>query len=220
MKLAKAVESAWLCIYMNNSWKKLILTVALFVALAGAAWAETRLATVDLSKVFTDYWKTKQATQALEQRKADLVKELDGLNDDKKKLLEQYQKLNAEANDQAVSAEERERRKKATESKLKDLKESDENIKQFTVRSDSDLKSMFQRMRKSVLEEITDTVNAKAKAAGYSLVVDTAAETINGTRVFLYSNGENDLTAIVLDQLNAGAPADMLKPAAKPADSK
>ena len=198
---------------MKYSWKQLILTVALVMTLAGAASAQTRIATVDLSKVFTDYWKTKQATLALEERKADLIKELEGFNAEKKKLLEQYQKLNAEANDQAVSAEEREQRKKATEAKLKELKESDESIKQFTARSDTDLKSQFQRMRNNVLTEIKETVNAKAKAGGYSLVIDTAAETINGTRVFLYSNGESDLTKDVLEQLNAAAPPELLKPA-------
>ncbi len=202
---------------MKNSWKKLILTFSLLVALAGVASAQTRIASVDLSKVFTDYWKTKQATLALEERKADLIKELESLNEDKKKLLEQYQRLNAEANDQAVSPEEREKRKKATEAKLRELKDSDESIKQFTARSDTDLKSQFQRMRNNVLGEIKETVNAKAKAGGYSLVLDSAAETINGTRVFLYSNGENDLTTVVLEQLNAAAPAEILKPAAKPA---
>jgi len=205
---------------MKNSWKRLILTGVLVTALGGVASAQTRIASVDLSKVFADYWKTKQATLALEERKADLIKELDSLNDDKKKLLKQYQELNAEANDQAVSPEEREKRKKATEAKLKDLKDSDESIKQFTVRSDTDLKSQFQRMRNNVLGEIKETVNAKAKAGGYSLVLDSAAETINGTRVFLYSNGENDLTTAVLEQLNATAPPDFNKPPAKPVDGK
>lgn len=205
---------------MMNSWKRLIFTVTLTVALAGAASAQTRIASVDLSKVFADYWKTKQATLALEERKADLIKELDSLNKDKKDLLAQYQKLNSEANDQAVSPEEREKRKKAAEAKLKDLKDSDESIKQFTVRSDTDLKSQFQRMRNNVLGEIKETVNAKAKAGGYSLVLDSAAETINGTRVFLYSNGENDLTTTVLDQLNAAAPPEFSKPAAKPPATK
>ena len=205
---------------MKNSCKKFILTVTLFAALAGAAAAQTRIASVDLSKVFTDYWKTKQATLALEERKADLIKELESFNDEKKKLLEQYQKLNAEANDQAVSTEERDKRKKATEAKLKELKDSDESIKQFTARSDTDLKSQFQRMRNNVLGEIKETVNAKAKAGSYSLVLDSAAETINGTRVFLYSNGENDLTAAVLEQLNAAAPPELAKPAGKPADAK
>jgi outer membrane protein len=205
---------------MMNSWKKLVFIVTLTAALACAASAQTRIASVDLSKVFSDYWKTKQATLALEERKADLIKELDSLNEDKKKLLKKYQELNADANDQAVAPEEREKRKKAAESKLKDLKDSDESIKQFTVRSDTDLKSQFQRMRNNVLGEIKETVNAKAKAGGYSLVLDSAAETINGTRVFLYSNGENDLTSAVLEQLNAAAPPEFNKPAAKPADPK
>jgi outer membrane protein len=205
---------------MKNSSKKLILTVTLLAMLAGAASAQTRIATVDLSKIFTDYWKTKQATQALEERKSDLVKELEGFKDEQKKLMEQYQKLNAEANDQAVSTEERDKRKKATEAKLKELRESDESIKQFTARSDTDLKEQFKRMRTKVLDDIKETVNAKAKAGGYSLVLDTAAETINGTRVFLYTNGENDLTSVVLEQLNAAAPAEIIKPAAKPADGK
>jgi outer membrane protein len=205
---------------MNKSWKKLLLIGTLFTGLAATASAQTRIATVDLSRLFADYWKTKQATMALEERKADLIKELESFNGDKKKLMEQYQKLNAEANDQAVSTEERDKRKKAAEAKLKELKENDESIKQFTVRSDTDLKDQFKRMRNRVLEDIKENVSAKAKAGGYSMVVDTAAETINGTRVFLYTNGENDLTTVVLEQLNAAAPADLLKPAAKPVDNK
>jgi Skp family chaperone for outer membrane proteins len=203
---------------MNDSFKKLIFGFTLLAALSVAAQSQSRIATVDLATVFRDYWKTKQASQALEESKAEMLKELEGFNAEKKKLIEQYQKLNADANDQAVSAEEREKRKKAAEAKLKEVKESDDNIKQFTGRSDEELKSKFQRMRKNVLTEISDTVSAKAKGSGYTMVVDSNAESIAGTRVILYTNGENDLTATVLDQLNAGAPAEAAKPAAKPAD--
>jgi hypothetical protein len=61
-------------------------------------------------------------------------------------------------------------------------------------------------------------VNAKAKAANLSLVMDTAAETLNSTPVFLYTNNENDITDSVLQQLNATAPADALKADDKPAE--
>jgi Skp family chaperone for outer membrane proteins len=54
-------------------------------------------------------------------------------------------------------------------------------------------------------------VNSKAKAAGYSLVIDTAAETINSTPVFLFSNNDTDITDAVLQQLNSTAPAEPLK---------
>ena len=62
-------------------------------------------------------------------------------------------------------------------------------------------------MRDSILAEIQDEVKKKAKAAGYTLVVDTAAETINRTPVMVYTSGENDITEEVLTVLNATAPA-------------
>ena len=68
-------------------------------------------------------------------------------------------------------------------------------------------------MRENILTEIRNTVNAKAKAGGYALVMDTAAESVNNTPVILFTNGENDLTDAVLSQLNAGAPLETPKPA-------
>jgi len=56
-------------------------------------------------------------------------------------------------------------------------------------------------------------VTTKAKAGGYTLVFDTAAETVNGTMTIVYTSGDNDLTDAVLSQLNAGAPIDVTKSA-------
>ena len=73
------------------------------------------------------------------------------------------------------------------------------------------------RMRDNILVEIKAAVTVKAKAAGYSLVIDAAAETANATTAVVYSSGENDLTDAVLKQLNAGAPIDLTKPVASTA---
>jgi hypothetical protein len=48
------------------------------------------------------------------------------------------------------------------------------------------------------------------------MVLDTAAETINKTPVFLYTTGENDITDAVLLQLNSNAPAELPKTEEKP----
>ena len=68
-------------------------------------------------------------------------------------------------------------------------------------------------MRENILGEIKVAVNTKAKLAGYALVLDSAAETVNGTLSVVYNNGENDMTETILAQLNAGAPIDVTKPA-------
>ena len=61
-------------------------------------------------------------------------------------------------------------------------------------------------MREKILGAIRDIINAKAKATGYSLVIDVAAESVNQTPVVMYNNGDNDITGAVLKELNASAP--------------
>ena len=183
-----------------------ILTVSLLVFLGVPALAQTKIGTVDLRKLFDGYWKKKQAQVALDDRKAQLDKDDKGMRDDLKKGGDEYQKLLEQANDQAISADERDRRKSATADKLKQLQESKNAIDQFERQAQVTLSEQSQRMRENILTEIKAAVSTQARTAGYSLVIVAAAETANATTAVIYSSGENDLTAAVLKQLNAGAP--------------
>lgn len=193
----------------------MILAAVLAGVLTGSAWAQTRIATVDLRKLFDGYWKTKQADAALKERAADLDKEYKGLREDYQKSKEEYQKLLAGANDQAVAAEERDKRKQAAEAKLKNIKETEETVVQFERQARTTLDEQKRRMRDNIVNEIRTVVNAKAKSAGFALVVDTTAESITGTPVVIFTSGENNLTEDVLSQLNAGAPVETTKPTEK-----
>ena len=203
---------------MKKLFRRMFLAALLAGVLSVPAWAQSRIATVDLRKLFDGYWKTKQADAALKDRAADLDKEYKGLSEDYQKLKEDYQKLLADANDQAVSAEERDKRKRLADSKLKSIKETEDTVLQFQRQARTTLDEQRRRMRDNILTEIRTVVNAKAKSAGFSLVVDTAAESANGTPVVLFTNGENELTEGVLSQLNAGAPVELPKPADKKQD--
>ena len=198
----------------------MLLAALLAGVLTGSAWAQTRIATVDLRKLFDGYWKTKQADGALKERVADLEKEDKGLREDLKRITAEYQKLLADANDQAVSAEERDKRKLAAEAKLKNIKETEDAVVQFGRQARTTLDEQKRRMRDNILTEIRTVVNARSKSAGFALVVDTASESANGTPIVLYTNGENDLTDGVLSQLNAGAPVETPKPAEKKEEPK
>ena len=180
--------------------------------LGGVAQAQLKVATVDLRKVFDGYWKKRQAEAALKERQTDMEKEDRNMVDDYKKVKDEYQTLLTSANDQAVSTEERDKRKNTAEEKLRRLKEMEETIAQYERQARTTIGEQSQRMRSNILTEIRNVVNAKAKTAGYSLVIDTAAESINSTPVFLYASTENDITDSVLQQLNATAPTDALKP--------
>jgi outer membrane protein len=196
---------------MTNLLRRVGLGLVLVSLLGGSAMAQNRIGTVDLRKVFDGYWKKRQAEAALKERQTDMEKEDRNMVDDYKKVKDDYQTLLASANDQAVSTEERDKRKNSAEEKLRRMKEMEETIAQYERQARTTIGEQSQRMRSNILSEIRNVVNAKAKAGGFFLVIDTAAESINSTPVFLYTNGENDITEGVLQQLNATAPADALK---------
>jgi outer membrane protein len=196
---------------MRSLSRKLIPGLLLISVLSGSAWAQGRVATVDLAKVFQGYWKTKRADAQLKERAADMAKEDKNMIEDYKKAKEEYQTLLSDANNQVLAPDERDKRKKAAEDKFKQLKETEDTIAQYERQARTTLDEQLKRMRDNLVEEIRTTLNAKAKSAGYALVVDTAAESINKTPVVLYSNNENDLTEAVISQLNANAPLELPK---------
>lgn len=195
-------------------WKS-ALVLLLVGVVCGAASAQNRVATVDLRKLFDNYWKTKQADSAIKDRAADLEKERKTMLEEWKKARDDYQSFLNEANEQTRSLEEREKRKKSAEDKLKQIKEDEDNITQYDRQARSILEEQRKRMKDTIVEEIRSAIKGKAVAAGYALVVDTAAESATSTPVILYSSNENDITDAVLAQLNAGAPPDAARPEEK-----
>ena len=171
------------------------------------AFAQTRIATIDLRKAFEGYWKKKEAEATLKEQGADMEKELKAMVDDLTKARDNYKKLVSDASDPAISSEERDKRKKSAEDKLRDIKDQEERAQSFNRNAQTNLDERKKRVRDNILNEIKNVTSAKAKEKGASLVVDIAAESINGTPVVLFSNGEMDITQPVIDQLNAGAPA-------------
>ncbi len=201
--------------------KQLILALALLTC--ASAHAEYRIATVDLGRVFTNYWKTKQAQTAIDEHRSDIEKTGKDMMTNFNKSKEDYQKMVDGMNDPAVSAQERDKRKKAADDKLKDLKDQDDALAQFDRASRASLEEQLKRTRDNIVADIRVAVTAKAKSDGYTLVIDTAAQTVNGTPVILYSvPGDNDITDAVIKQINMGAPVDIQKsddkPAARPDD--
>ena len=191
---------------------KILLTVAVAALLTSSASAQSKIGLIDLRKVFDDYYKTKAADGLLKDQAADLDKQRKGLIDQYQKATDDYKKALDDANNQAVSADEREKRKKSAEANLLELKRMEESINTFDRTAKATLEERQLRMRNNILEEIRTVINAKAKAANLSMVIDTASESINKTPILLYTTGENDITTNVLKQLNATEPVTSAKP--------
>lgn len=199
---------------MNSNVMKRLAGIAAALMFAVAAQAQSKVAVVDLKKVFDGYWRTKQADTQLKERAGDLEKARNGMVEDYKKANEDFKKMLDGLNDPAASAEEKDKRKKDAEKKQMEVRELEQSIRTFDENSRKTIVEMQKRMRESVLRDIRGVVEEKAKVAGYQAVLDTAAESINQTPVVVYTSllgGSDDLSDGVLKALNANAPADAVK---------
>ncbi len=184
------------------------LTVVLLVATVISASAQTKVATVDMKKLFNGYYKTKLAQASLETRKTELRKEIKDMADGLDKAQNDYKQLLNQSSDPALSADERDKRKLATADKAKEINNSKAAIEQFQRQAEAQLGEQSQRMSTDIVGEIQKAVATKAKAGGYSIVMNNAS-----TEVVVFAGADTDITADVLAQLNAGAPIDVTAPA-------
>ena len=186
-----------------------ILTVCLLAVMTVSASAQTKIVSVDMKKLFDSYWKTKQAQSALESRLTELRKEIKDMTDGLEKTQNEYKQLLDQATDQAISPDEREKRKQSAGDKAKEMSNSKIALDQFQRQAEAQLADQKQRMSSNITTEIRNVVTAQAKASGATVVLNA-----NITDIIVFTDPATDITDNVLKQLNAGAPIDVTKPAA------
>jgi outer membrane protein len=171
---------------------------------ARAAEAAPAFVFIDLDKVFKEFHKTKAAD-------ADLKKQADEFKAERKKLVDDYRKLQDEFNDvrdeaqnSALSDEARSQKRTAAEEKMVQMREEESKIRRFDDGKQKQLDEQSKRMRKRIVEEIRQKLDAYARGKGYSVIMDASGETLNGEPVVLFSDGKFDVTADVIKLLNAG----------------
>lgn len=195
------------------------MTCAVLLACSARA-ADVKIGTIDLQKVFTKYFKTELANAAIQEEVAGLQKDNKSLIEEHTKAVDDYKKALDEANNQAVSAEEREKRKKEAEGRLIKINDLRQSIEQFERTAKGNIEEKLRQSREKILKEIKDVIATKCKSAGMSMVFDNSTSELGRLPVVLYTNGANDLTDEILAQLNANAPADLSKTDEKKGDKK
>jgi outer membrane protein len=181
--------------------------------------ADLKIGTIDLQKVFEGYFKTKLANAAIQDEIAGLKKDNAALIEEHTKAVDDYKKALDEANNQAVSADEREKRKKEAEGKLIRINDLRQTIDQFERTAKGNIDEKLRQSREKIVKEIKEVIATKCKSNGMSMVFDSGTSE-GRLPMVLYTNGTNDLTDEILTHLNANAPPDLPKVEEKKADEK
>jgi len=191
--------------------------------LSTTALAQGKVGVINLTKVFDEFWRTKQADAQIKDRLAEFEKMGQSMYDDYKKANEEFGKQIEAANDPALSKEEADKRRKDLDKKRKEILETESNIKQFQSNSQRALMEQRGRVRESILRDVRGVLEEKSKAGGYATVLDVSALSANGTPVVIYTTltgGESDLSESVAKTLAATAPPDSAKSDTSKVDAK
>jgi Skp family chaperone for outer membrane proteins len=188
------------------------------VALSASAQGTGRIVTIDLNKVFNDYYKTPIATAKLKDTVDSYKKEHDDMIANYKKQIDELNKLREEQDKTEYTAEIREQKRKAVAEKLAETQKLQRDIEEYDTSHQNILKEQTQRMRQTLVKEISDAVTKEASDQGYLLVLDKSGNTLNGVPSVVYSPDNLEVTDAIVKILNKNQPKTSETP--KPAASK
>lgn len=210
--------------------KYLVLPAAIAAILGmsgvtASAQSMVKIGTVDMKKVFENYYKTKDAEQRINEARNSAKKELEERMESYQKGAAEVKKLNEEIDSPALSREAKEAKSKSRDEKVGELNNMQREIQEFRQTREKQLQEQSARMRQGIVDDITKIVNEKVKADSYDLVFDKSGMSLNGVSVVMWAKESYDFTDVVVTALNknkgkeepaAAAPAAAATPAAKP----
>jgi outer membrane protein len=203
--------------------KTIMAAITAGVVLGGATVLQAqvqvgRTVTVDLNKVFNEYYKTPIASAKLKETAEQYNKEHEEMLAQYRKQVDELSKLREEQDKTEYTQEVRDQKKKAFQEKLAETQKTQKDIEEFRNSHRQILDQQTQRMRQGILKEVNDVIIKTSRDAGYAFVFDKSGNSMNQVPVVVYSQDAADITDEIIKLLNKNKPADVPKTDEKKSD--
>ncbi len=183
-----------------------LLTLALILAGTTGALAQTKIGSVDMEKVFKNYYKTKEAESRMNEARSAVKRDLDEKVDKRKALEAEITKLNDEVKKPELSNEKRAAKNEEREKKIAVWQEQTKSLQDFAQEKEKEIASKTALIRDGIVSNIQKVISDKVKADGFDLVFDVSGKSFNNVPVVLYAKESYDFTNDVVTKLNAERP--------------
>jgi outer membrane protein len=187
---------------------KLLLVCLLVFAPVSLASADLKIAVIDLSKAFDQYYKTQDAQKLLKQKQDGYQKEIQDLINEYQHMGEDAETLDKAAKDVTLSQAARDEKTKALELKKQDLITMQNKIQEMKVERTREIQEELLRRHKEIVDEISKVINDYSGPQGYDMVLDKSSQSAaSGVSLVLYNSGKLiDITTDIITLLNKSAP--------------
>ncbi len=163
---------------MNNKMKVILWGLTVFVMAHTATAAEFKIASIDLSRTFDEFKKTKEADKLLEGKGSEKKAERDKKVTEIKKLKDELDLLNDKG---------KKEKQALIDQKVKELQEFDREVRD-SLRQERD------QMVREILKEIDGVIKDYGSKNGYTIILND--------HVLLYKEKSLDVTNDILEILN------------------
>jgi outer membrane protein len=189
--------------------KKLLLACLLAFVPFSIATADIKIAVIDLSKAFDQYYKTKDAQVKLKEKQDGYAKEIQDLITDYQRMGEEEQALDKQVNDPTLSPAARADKGHALDAKKQDLVNLGNKIQEMKTERTREIQEELFRRHKEIVDEISTVVTTYSGPQGYDIVIDKSSQSAaSGISIILYNSSKLiDITADIIRLLNKTAPA-------------
>jgi len=188
---------------------KLLLVCLLVLAPVSFATADLKIAVIDLSKAFEQYYKTKDANARIKEKEEQFQKEYQDLVNEYQHMGDDAKKLYDTSVDPTLSAAARADKTTALNEKKQDLMNMQRKITEMQTERGNEIKDELMRRHGEIVAEIAKVISEYAGPQGYDIVIDkSSTSTASGVPIVLYNSSKLiDITADIITKLNATAPA-------------
>jgi outer membrane protein len=184
----------------------LLAAIFLFVG-TGFANAQVKFGTVDMNRVFSDYYKTKDAQTKYAEAEKAANDDLNGRVETLKASMKDISQLNTDIQKSDLAKDDADAKKKDLQTKVAAARALDKEIADYRSSKQKSLQDQFLRMRKDIVDDIMKTVSDLVKAKGYDIVFDKSGLSAGAVPVVLYARDDLDFSQDVITALNKNAPA-------------
>ena len=182
---------------------KSIFTAFFLISLTTSGFAsDMRIGIIDMTRVFAEYHKTKDAEDKLNNDKVAIKKEMDERSTRAKELIAKYETLVSQIRDPGISEELGGVHQKKATTLPAEIRSLERERSEFIERRQKQLLEQLERARKAILEEIVKVVSEYAKVENYDLVFDKSGLSPRSIPFLLHSKEGIDFSEQIIAKLN------------------
>jgi len=205
----------WLMLFLSS-----VIGLGFVIPLAAADEVPLKIAVIDMNRVFQEYNKTR-VNEAKLKKQAEVFREYsEQLAQSLVKLRQEFIKLRDDSQNMVYTAAERENRRMNAQDKYRQVAAKEQEIREYNREKQMQLRDEYEKLRSSILADISAVVSAKCLAEGYGLVLDKSGRTLNNIPQVVYSSKMLDITDAVIKTLNLGQNKPEFQPVVKPKGKK